>query len=37
MLRGNISIDNGAFRGDPKDGQFPPRKVPEEIRLRPAA
>jgi dihydropyrimidinase len=36
MLRGKIMVENGNFHGDPKDGQWLPRKVPEEIRARPA-
>jgi dihydropyrimidinase len=36
MLRGKIMVENGAFLGDLRDGQFLPRKVPEEIRSRPA-
>jgi len=36
MLRGKIVVENGAFKGDLKDGQFLTRKVPEEIRTRPA-
>jgi dihydropyrimidinase len=36
MLRGKIVVDGGTFSGDPKDGQFLPRRVPEEIRTRPA-
>jgi dihydropyrimidinase len=36
MLRGKIVVDNGAFRGDLKDGQFMSRKVPDDIRTRPA-
>jgi hypothetical protein len=36
MLRGKIVVENGAFLGDLKDGQFLPRKVPEEVRTRPA-
>ena len=36
MLRGKIVVDGGAFMGDLKDGQFLPRKVPEEIRNRPS-
>src|SRR5215831_760443 len=36
MLRGKIVIENGAFSGDLKDGQFLPREVPDEIRSRPA-
>ena len=35
MLRGKIVVENGTFTGDIKDGQFLPRKVPEEIRTRP--
>ena len=36
MLRGKIVVENGTFSGDLKEGQFLPRKVPEEIRTRPA-
>jgi dihydropyrimidinase len=36
MLRGKIVVEGGAFKGDLKDGQFLSRKVPEEIRSRPA-
>src|SRR5882724_8818038 len=36
MLRGKIVVESGTFLGDPKDGQFLPRKVPDEIRSRPA-
>jgi len=36
MLRGKIVVEGSTFSGDPKDGQFLPRKVPEEIRTRPA-
>ena len=36
MLRGKIVNENGTFSGDLKDGQFQPRKLPEEIRTRPA-
>jgi hypothetical protein len=36
MLRGKIVVENGAFSGDLKDGQFLPRKVPEDVRSRPA-
>jgi len=36
ILRGKIAVENGAFSSDLKDGQVPPRKVPEEIRSRPA-
>ncbi|MGH7115783.1 MAG: amidohydrolase family protein, partial [Stellaceae bacterium] len=36
MLRGKVVVENGAFAGAVADGQFLPRKVPEEIRSRPA-
>jgi dihydropyrimidinase len=36
MLRGKIVVENGALKGDLKDGKFLSRKVPEEIRARPA-
>ena len=36
MLRGKIVVEDGSFSGDLKDGQFLPRKVPEEMRTRPA-
>jgi len=36
VLRGKIVVENGRFAGDLKDGQFLPRKVPEEVRSRPA-
>jgi dihydropyrimidinase len=36
ILRGKVVVDGGAFHGDLKDGQFLPRKVPDEIRSRPA-
>jgi dihydropyrimidinase len=36
LLRGKIVVENGAFAGDLKDGRFLPRKVPEEVRSRPA-
>jgi dihydropyrimidinase len=36
MLRGKIVVANGAFFGDLKDGQFLPRKVPDDVRTRPA-
>ena len=35
MLRGKIVVENGTFTGDLNDGQFLPRRVPEEIRTRP--
>ena len=36
MLRGKIVVENGAFKGDVKDGKFLSRKVADEIRTRPA-
>ncbi len=36
MLRGKIVVDGATFLGDPKDGQFLTRKVPDEVRSRPA-
>jgi hypothetical protein len=33
---GLIVVESGTFKGDLKDGQFLPRKVPEEIRTRSA-
>jgi dihydropyrimidinase len=36
ILRGKVVVENGAFAGDLKDGQFVPRKVADEIRARPA-
>jgi len=35
MLRGKIVVEGGTFTGDLRDGQFLPRKVPDEIRARP--
>jgi dihydropyrimidinase len=35
MLRGKIVVENGAFVGDLKDGQFLLRNVPDEVRARP--
>jgi hypothetical protein len=35
MLRGKTVVGGEAFSGDLKDGQFLPRKVPEEVRTRP--
>jgi dihydropyrimidinase len=32
VLRGKIVIENGQFLGDPKDGQYLFRKIPDEIR-----
>jgi dihydropyrimidinase len=36
MLRGKVVVENGSFSGDLKDGRFLPRKVPDEVRTRPA-
>ena len=36
ILRGKIVVERDTFTGDLKDGQFLPRKVPEQIRTRPA-
>ena len=36
ILRGKVAVENGQFLAAPSDGQFLPRKIPEEIRSRPA-
>jgi len=36
ILRGKIAVENGQFRANPNDGQFLPRKIPDDIRSRPA-
>ncbi|MGA8760101.1 MAG: amidohydrolase family protein [Stellaceae bacterium] len=36
MLRGKVVVEGGRFSADLKGGQFLPRKVPDEIRSRPA-
>jgi dihydropyrimidinase len=36
ILRGKIAVDNASFLAAPGDGQFLPRKIPDEIRARPA-
>ena len=36
ILRGKVIVEEGAFHGDLKDGQFLKRKVADEIRSRPA-
>jgi dihydropyrimidinase len=36
MLRGKIVVEGGTLKGALSDGKFLPRKVPEEIRTRPA-
>ena len=34
VLRGKVIVEGGQFFGDPRDGQFLPRKVADEIRVR---
>ncbi len=36
ILRGKVVVQDGAFQGDLRDGQFLKRKVADEIRSRPA-
>jgi dihydropyrimidinase len=36
VLRGKVMVEDGHFFGDPRDGQFLPRKVADEIRAGPA-
>ena len=36
ILRGKIVVENGQFHAALSDGQFLPRKIPDEIRSRPA-
>jgi dihydropyrimidinase len=36
ILRGKIAVENGAFHGSLNDGQFLTRKIPDDIRSRPA-
>ena len=36
MLRGKIVVEGGALKGALSDGKFLPRKVPDDIRTRPA-
>ena len=36
VLRGKIVVENGQFHASPGDGQFLQRKIPDEIRSRPA-
>ena len=35
ILRGKVVVENGAFHGDPADGQYLHRKIPDEIRAGP--
>ena len=36
ILRGNVVAEEGAFHGDLRRGQFPRRKVADDMRCRPA-
>ena len=36
ILRGKIVVENGQFHASVSDGQFLQRKIPDEIRSRPA-
>src|ERR1700758_145651 len=36
ILRGKVVVDNGKFLANPSDGQFLPRKIGSDIRMRPA-
>jgi hypothetical protein len=36
ILRGKVVVDNGQFLASRSDGQFLPRRIPDEIRSRPA-
>ena len=36
ILRGKIVVENGAFHAGLNDGQFLPRKIPDDVRSRPA-
>ena len=36
ILRGKVVVDNGQFLASPNDGQFLPRRIPDDIRARPA-
>lgn len=35
ILRGKVMVDGGRFLGDPKDGQYLYRRIPEDMRKRP--
>ncbi|MBI4190484.1 MAG: amidohydrolase family protein [Betaproteobacteria bacterium] len=35
ILRGKVKVEDGRLLGDPKDGQYLYRKIPDEIRSRP--
>ena len=36
VLRGKVVVEDGEFSGDIKDGTYLKRKIPEDIRSRPA-
>jgi dihydropyrimidinase len=36
ILRGKVVVEDGAFHGNLRDGQFQKRKVADDIRSRPA-
>src|SRR5215471_9847024 len=36
ILRGKVVVDNGRFLASPSDGQFLPRRIPDDIRARAA-
>jgi len=36
ILRGKIAVESGTFHANLNDGQFLPRKIPDDIRSHPA-
>jgi hypothetical protein len=36
VMRGRVVVEDGVFSGDLKQGEFLPRKIPDEVRSRPA-
>jgi len=36
IQRGRIAVEGGQLLAAPSDGRFVPRKIPDEIRTRPA-
>jgi dihydropyrimidinase len=36
IIRGKVAVENGQLFAAPSDGQFLPRKIPDEVRSRPA-
>jgi dihydropyrimidinase len=36
VMRGRVVVEDGVFSGDLKQGEFLPRKIPYEVRSRPA-